>query len=179
MYLYCICLLGKWDVTGGHTNFISLLYEPLVDSSVLQIHLKMGNLSFHIHTLLSVNEWTRCMEFTWMVCVRSLIKMVVWVCSHVLECVIPCQSLASCLTVRHQLWRRRRGNVADQPRLEGRSRWEFLALLYDSGDWGYVDKLPLFIINSLAPLHPFNPMVLNILWHMFWEESAVFQETIP
>lgn len=166
MYIYCICLHGKWDVTGGHTNSISLLYEPLVDSSVLQMYLKMGSLSCHKRTLLSANEWT-CMEFKCMVCVRSLIEMVVWVCSHILECVILCQSLASCLTVRHQLWKRPRGNVADHPRLGGRSRWEFLPLLFDSGDWGLVDILPPFIMNSLAPLYPFNHVVLNIICHMF------------
>jgi hypothetical protein len=165
MYLYCICLHGKWDTAGGHTNFISLLCEPLVDSSVLQMYLKMGSLSCHKRTLLLVNEQT-CVEFTCMVCVRSLIMIVVWVCSHVLECVILCQSLASCLTVRHLLWRRPRGNVADHPRL-GRSRWEFLLFLFNSGDWGLVDMLPLFIINSLAPLHPVNHVVLNIICHMF------------
>jgi len=166
MYLYCICLHGMWDVTGGHTNFISLLYEPVVDSSVLQMYLKIGSLSCQKHTLLSVNEWA-FMDFMCMVCERSLIKIIVWVCSHVLECVVLYQSLASCLTVRHQLWKRPRGNVADHPRLGGRSRWEFLPPLFDSGDGGLVDILSLLSMNSLAPLHPFNHAVPSILCHVF------------
>lgn len=48
--VYCICLHGKWDVTGGHTNFISLLYEAVVYSSVLQMYLKIGSLSCQKHT---------------------------------------------------------------------------------------------------------------------------------
>lgn len=156
MFLHCICL-GKCDIVGGCITFFSLSYEPFIDARILQMHLKMGSLSCHVHTLLAAYEQTCCMGFTFIVCVRSLTKMVVWVCSHVLECVILCQFLASCLTVRHQLRRRPRGNVADHPRLGGKLRWGFWPLLYDSGDRGLVDVLPLFIMNALPAYIPLIP----------------------
>jgi hypothetical protein len=72
-------------------------------------------------------QWGK--KFTFKICIRNLIRMFVRVCSHVLLCVIHSQLLASCLTTRHQLRRRPRENVADQPRLV-KSRWEIWHLVW-------------------------------------------------